>query len=184
MQRSIEAARSDLITHLQQLTVSHPYTPIIESLPVKSPIWTATLISMIGNIERFSTYAEFRAYAGWYPKIAQSGTSVHSSSLADDGARSLRNVFGQMAQILITPSIRSTPFHSYYQRLVARGMKPSVAIGHMAGKLATVLYQCLKTMTPYDAEKHRKQMRFLNEDEKTKTVVGEITSEQDIPVAL
>ncbi len=159
----LETARNDLIAHLRQITISHPYTPIIESLPVKSPIWTATLISMIGDINRFHNYGEFRAYAGWYPKIAQSGTSVHSSSLANDGARSLRNVFGQMSQILITPSFQSTPFSIYYKRLVTRGMKPSNALGHMAGKLASVLYQCLKTKTPYDTEKHRSQMGLTAE---------------------
>jgi transposase len=159
----LEAARNDLISHLTQLLASHPYTPIIESLPIKSPIWTATLISMIGNIERFHNYAEFRAYAGWYPKVAQSGTSVHSSSLANDGARSLRNVFGRMALGLLPPHMKTTPFRLYYERLTQRGMKPSAAIGHLAGKLATVLYQCLKTMTPYDAEKHRLALNLPNE---------------------
>jgi hypothetical protein len=34
---------------------SHPYTPIIKSLPVKSSIWTATLIGAIGDVSRFPT---------------------------------------------------------------------------------------------------------------------------------
>ena len=161
----LETARNDLLTHLQQLLISHPYTSIIGSFPVKSPIWTATLISMIGNIDRFHNYGEFRAYAGWYPKVAQSGTSVHSSSLANDGARSIRNVFGQMSQLLITPNFKTTAFYAYYQRLTARGMKPGNALGHMAGKLATVLYQCLKTNTPYDEQKHRKQMGLPEDTE-------------------
>lgn len=166
----LETARNDLLVHLGQLIASHPYTPLIESLPVKSPIWTATFISMIGNIDRFHNYGEFRAYAGWFPKVSQSGTSVHSSKLANDGARSLRCAFGQMALILLSPKIKITPFRLYQQRLVARGMKPSTAVGHMAGKLATVLYQCLKTKTPYDEEKHRKQMGFQEDIETSKPI--------------
>jgi hypothetical protein len=46
----------------------------------------------------------------------------------------------------------------YYERLVARGMNPATAKGHMAGKLAVVLYGMLKTMTPYDEQKHRKAL--------------------------
>jgi len=173
----LETARNDLLSHLQQLTAPHPYAPIIESLPAKSPIWTATLISMIGNIDRFHNYGEFRAYAGWYPKVAQSGTSVHSSSLANDGARSIRNVFGQMSQILITPAFKSTAFYAYYKRLVARGMKPGNALGHMAGKLATVLYGCLKTMTPYDEKKHLQHLGFTIEAETKLAISIEIASE-------
>lgn len=154
----LEAARSDLLTHLGQLVATHPYTPLIESLPIKSPIWTATFISLIGNIDRFHNYGEFRAYTGWFPQVAQSGTSLHSSRLAYDGARSLRCAFGQMARTLISPTVKATPFRLYYQGLVNRGMKPSTAIGHLAGKLATVLYHCLKTRTHYDERRHRQQM--------------------------
>jgi len=170
----LEAARNDLLTQLEQLITSHPYTPIIESLPAKSPVWTAALIGMIGNIERFRNYGEFRAYAGWYPKIAQSGTSVHSSSLANDGARSLRNVFGQMSQVLITPNYQTTAFCQYYKRLVNREMRASAALGHMSGKLASVLYCCLKTMTPYNEKKHLEDMGFTKEIEEAKASPIEI----------
>ena len=63
-----------------------------------------------------------------------------------------------MAPVLLTPNMKTTPFFEYYEKLVARGMKPATAKGHMAGKLAVVLYGMLKTMTPYDEKKHRKAM--------------------------
>lgn len=172
----LETARNDLLSELEQLIASHPYTPIIESLPVKSPIWTATLIGMIGNIERFHNYGEFRAYAGWYPKVAQSGTSVHSSSLANDGARSLRNVFAQMAKLLtIAPNYESTAFFRYYERLIKRGMRVSAALGHVAGKMASVLYYCLKTMTPYDENRHLQELGFTDKAEAVKAPSIEAT---------
>ena len=164
----LEPAWKELLSHVEQLIASHPYTPIITSFPVKSPLWTATLISMIGTIDRFRNYGEFRAYAGWYPKVEQSGTSVHSSSLANDGARSLRNVFGQMALMYLTPHYHATAFYRFYQRLVARGMRKSSALGHVAGKLASVLYCCLKTMTAYDEKKHLQEMGFTKETEAVK----------------
>ncbi len=172
----LETARNDLILQLTNLLKSHPYTHIIESLPVKSPIWTAILISMTGNIERFHNYGEFRAYAGWYPKISQSGTTINSSKLANSGNRQLRLVFGQMAQVLIAP-MSETPFRVYYQRLIKRGMKPSVAVGHLAGKLSTVLYQCLKTMTPYDSSQHRQHMGLPLAVKDTKEIPVNVSSD-------
>lgn len=161
----LEEAREALLTQQSELILSHPYTPIIESLPIKSPIWTASLISIIRNIERFHNYEQYRAYMGWFPKLSQSGTSVNSSRLSPKGTRLGRRVFGQMALVLITPSIRTTPFRIYYERLISRGMPAHSALGHMAAKLANVLYMCLKTMTPYDETKHRKQMGLTVENE-------------------
>ena len=176
----LEPAWKELLSHVEQLSASHRYTPIIASFPVKSPLWTATLISMIGTIERFRNYGEFRAYAGWYPKVEQSGTSVHNSSLANDGARSLRNVFGQMALMYLTPHYHTTAFYRFYQRLVARGMRKSAALGHVAGKLASVLYHCLKTETAYDEKKHLQDMGFPKEtDADNETTVARISEISD-----
>jgi len=49
----LEPAWKELLSHIEQLIASHSYTPIITSFPVKGSHWTATLISMIGPIERF-----------------------------------------------------------------------------------------------------------------------------------
>ena len=105
---------------------------------------------------------------------------VHSSSLANDGARSLRNVFGQMALMYLTPHYHATAFYRFYQRLVARGMRKSAALGHVAGKLASVLYHCLKTMTAYDEKKHLQDMGFTKETEAVnETKVERITDLSD-----
>lgn len=156
----LEKAREELLEQLQEMIVSHPYTPIIESLPLKSTIWTATLISVIGNIERFAGYNEFKAYLEWSPRTSQSGESLNQSGLAKKGVRPARNVLEQMATTLLSPSMPTSPFREFYDRLLARGMKPITAKGHMAGKISVVLYGMLKTMTPYDAQKHRRALRL------------------------
>ncbi len=119
---------------------------------------TATLTAVIGNIDRFKCYTEFKAYMGWYPRVAKSGTSVNSSGLASKAVRLSRNVLGQMATILLMPNTKTTPYREYYEKLLARGMHSVAAKGHVAGKLAGVLYETLKTMTPYDAKRHRQAM--------------------------
>lgn len=143
---------------MQRISAEHRYTPIIESLPVKSPIWTATLIAVIGDVGRFRNYAEFRAYLGWSPQVERSGSSLDSSKLAKSGVRLSRKVLGQIVMIMLAPVIRTTAFRAYYERLTARGMRPAKAMGHVAGKLSAVLYSMLKSMTPYDEAKHRKEL--------------------------
>lgn len=181
----LEDAREALLTQQRELIATHPYTPIIESLPIKSPIWTASLISVIRNIDRFQNYGQFRAYMGWFPKLSQSGTSIHSSKLSPKGTRLGRRVFGQMALVLITPTIRTTPFRIYYKRLISRGMPPHSALGHMATKLANVLYMCLKTMTPYDETKHRKEMGLpTKEEQELKSETIDVEQADKEPLAL
>jgi transposase len=154
----LDEARQDLVDQVQQISDTHPYAPIIASLPVKSPIWTATLIAVIGDVGRFRNYSEFRAYLGWSPQVERSGSSLNSSKLANSGVRASRRALGQMVLILLTPVIRDTPFRAYYDRLIARGMRPAKAMGHVAGKLSAVLYSMLKTMTPYNEAKHRQEL--------------------------
>jgi len=169
----LEQARQELILQLRQVIEVHPYTPIIESLPVKSTIWTATLIGVIGKVERFverDGLAGFKAYLGWWPQKAASGTSLNSSRLASKAVRLSRNVLGQMVAVLLSPNMRSTPFRLYYERLVARGMPSPKARGHVAGKLAELLYYMLKTLTPYDEQRHQKAMGFSNPGEVTMPV--------------
>ena len=42
--------------------------------------------------------------------------------------------------------------------MVARHVRPATPLGHLAGKLSTVLYGMLRTMTIYDETKHRREM--------------------------
>jgi hypothetical protein len=44
-------------------------------------------------------------------------------------------------------------------------MRPANALGHVAGKLAIVLYGMLKNMTPYDEAKHRQELGLAQLDQ-------------------
>ena len=55
---------------------------------------------------------------------------------------------------LISPRCSPTPFRTYYERLRKRNMKGNVAVGHLASKLITVLFFCLRSEQPYDPRRH------------------------------
>jgi len=106
----VARARQELVDEVALATATHPYTRIIESLPVKSPVWTATLIGAIGEVSRFSNVNQFKAYLGWPPQLTRSGSSVDHSELAQTGVRPARNVLGQMTVIMLSRRSRSLRF--------------------------------------------------------------------------
>ncbi len=173
----MERARQELVDEVALATATHPYTPIIESLPVKSPIWTATIIGAIGDVRRFSNVNQFKAYLGWSPQLTRSGSSVDHSELAKTGVRPARNVLGQMAVIMLSPTIKATPFREVYKRLTDRGMRPASALGHVAGRLSVVLYGMLKNMTPYDQDKHRRQLGLVQSADQTGSLPVDVSLE-------
>ncbi len=173
----LERARQELVDEVALATATHPYARIIESLPVKSPIWTATLIGAIGDVSRFSNVNQFKAYLGWSPQLTRSGSSVDHSELAKTGVRPARNVLGQMTVIMLSSRIKATPFREVYHRLTGRGMRPASALGHVAGKLSVVLYGMLKNMTPYDQDQHRRQLGLVHSADQTDSLPVDVSLE-------
>ena len=80
-----------------------------------------------------------------------------------------------MTVIMLSPTIRATPFREVYQALTGRGMRPASALGHVAGKLSVVLYGMLKNMTPYDERKHREQLGLLRAGDQANSTPVEIS---------
>lgn len=72
-----------------------------------------------------------------------------------------------MVLVLISPNTKSNLFKHYYERLVdGRGMSKRKAIGHVCGKIAQVMYSCLKNNQMYDPVVHAKHLG-VPWDEKT-----------------
>lgn len=91
--------------------------------------WACTLIGAIGDVERFSTYKEFKKYLDVSAENKQSGTSVKGTRMTFNGVRDARHVLFQMAMIIIAMKKQLSVFSSYYHRLVERNMNGKTAIG-------------------------------------------------------
>ncbi|GAB6254019.1 IS110 family transposase [Bacillus cereus] len=162
----IEESIKGIDDHIQELLHGnldkgiepHPYTELLYSFPVMSDNWACTLIGAIGDVERFSTYKEFKKYLGVSAENKQSGTSVKGTRMTFSGVRDARRVLYQMAMVMIAMKSKSQPsvFSSYYDRLVERDMNKRTAIGHMCGKIAKLLYMMLKEGKKYNPKIHAK----------------------------
>ena len=131
---------------------------VLASLPAMTMLRQAVLLSCIGDIACFRDDRQLRKLLGWYPEARESGSSVSKHRLGRSGNRMARRELWLWAWELITPSLGATPFRHYYDRLRSRGMTGRVAIGHLAGKLVSVLFHCMRSGAPYDPQRHARDL--------------------------
>jgi transposase len=131
---------------------------ILASFPCVTVLRQAVLLATIDDWRSFDSDRQLRKLLGWYPEARESGTSVSKHTLGDKGNRLARREIWLWALSLLTPSSPATPFRAYFQQLRARGMRGNVAMGHLAGKLISVLYYCLKRGEAYDPVRHARAL--------------------------
>lgn len=123
--------------------------------PFVSENIACTLIGVIGDIDRFNTYKEFKKYLGVSAENSQSGTSVRSTKQTYSGVRDARRVLYQISMMMLANGKRKpTVFKAYYDRKVEEGMIKKKAIGHLCGKIANLIYTILKSSQKYDPKIH------------------------------
>ncbi|WP_232700254.1 IS110 family transposase [Brevibacillus daliensis] len=133
----------------------HPYANLLLSLPFVSENIACTLIGVIGDIDRFDTYKEFKKYLGVSAENTQSGTSVKGTRQTFSGVRDSRRVLYQIAMMMLANGKKKpTVFKTYYNRKVEDGMSKKKAIGHLCGKIANLIYAILKRGQKYDPKLH------------------------------
>jgi len=131
---------------------------ILDSLPGMSSMRQAVLLSTIGDLFSFSDDRQLRKFLGWYPELRESGTSTSKHRLGLSGNRLARRELWLWSLQLLSPAFPETPFRAYYRRLRVRGMAGQVAMGHVAGKLISVLFFCLRRGQPYDPGRHGRDL--------------------------
>jgi len=131
---------------------------ILASFPAMTIVRQAVLLAGIGDIACFRDDRQLRKLLGWYPEVRESGSSLSHHHLGRSGNRMARRELWLWAMELLAPTRATTPFRHHYRRLRERGMNGHVAIGHLAGKLISVLFHCLRSGTPYDPQRHARDL--------------------------
>lgn len=156
----LEQSISYIDSQIKEIIDNHPYKHILWSLPAKGYVWACTLVGVIGNIDRFNNYKQFKKYVGFSVENKTSGISVRASRLSYQGSRLTRRVLFQMTMYLVSPLGGENPFKVHYHRLVKRNMPRMKAVCNVAGKLAQVMYGCLKYNRLYDPILHSQAMQI------------------------
>src|SRR5882724_10906861 len=146
----------DMLQHLRQQTRGellaesrkHTITVRLRQIPSLGPIRSALAVALIQTPHRFRTKRQLWAYSGLaletrtsaeycYVKgqLRRSKKQVSIRGLNKDHNHDLK---GQFKAAAITASVRPGPFQDFYQALLEKGMKPTMARLTLARKIAAI----------------------------------------------
>jgi transposase len=136
----------DIDKQIEKIFSSFPHNPI-STIPGMGSITQATIISEIGDIERFPTKEKFVSFLGLDPVIRQSGKSFHYGGISKKGNALLRRLFYNLA----VRSLKFIPkYRLKYDEMKKRGKHPKVILTAIARKLAELVYAIWKKGVDFD----------------------------------
>jgi transposase len=127
----------------------HPYYLILKSFPGMGNTAAATLLGEIKDIDFWPNKRKFRKGLGVY-SVAKQSASSNVSVMGREGSRHARRVLFQVALVCIGDRMKDNNFRDYYRRLVGRGKMRKKALVATMGKIAEIIYYCLKQEIPYE----------------------------------
>lgn len=120
----------------------------IETIPGIGPVYGATILAEIGDVNRFPSGKQIVSYAGIDASVHASGEFQGTEShMSKRGSAYLRRAIYGAAFVA---SHSDPELTAYYQRLRARGKHHSVAVGAVARKLCYLIYAVLSENRPYE----------------------------------
>jgi len=149
-QRTETLAKRDLLTSMLRTQVaSHSYGHILLSFPYLGEIAAATIIAIIKDIDRWPDKKKLKKALGVYSSLTQSGTGSGRTRPGKEGSRHGRRVLFQVCFGCVRTNTSDNDFKDYYLRQVARGKPRMKALVSTMGKLAEIIYHCVKAGEPY-----------------------------------
>jgi transposase len=142
VRKSIEKVEKEI----ERINSSLPENPI-STIPGMGKVTKVTIISEIGEIDRFKTKEKFVAFLGMDPVIKQSGKSYRTSGISKKGNRNLRMVFYNLA----IRAIKLIPKYRKKYKELRKRKPPKVAIIAIARKMAELVYVLWKKGVAFDA---------------------------------
>ena len=155
----VQAKRDALTSMLRTQVAAHPYKEILLSFPYLGEIAAATIIAIIKEIERWPDKKKFKKALGVYSSLTQSGTGSSRTRQGKEGSRHGRRVLFQVCLGCVKTNTSDNDFKDYYLRQVVRGKPRIKALVSTMGKLAEIIYHCLKAGEPYQYQDKYKVMR-------------------------
>jgi len=150
IQRVESLTKRDALTAiLRQRVAAHPYGDILLSFPSLGEVAAATIIGIIKDIENWPDKKKFKRALGVYSYLTQSGGSSGRTKQGREGSRHGRRVLFQVCFRCIRTNAHDNDFKDYYLRQVAQGKLRIKALVSTMGKLAEIIYHCLKVGEPY-----------------------------------
>lgn len=145
LERQLADVDGDLERRVQESPVWRAKENLLRSVPGIGPVVSRTLLAELPELGRLNR-KEIAALVGVAPLARDSGT-----------LRGKRMVFGGRASVraalymgALVASRRNPTIRAFYERLIARGKPPKVALTACMRKLLTILNAIARTERPWD----------------------------------
>lgn len=144
----------------KETVVENKPLTLLKSIPGVGDITAMTILSEIGDINRFPDPRHLHSYAGLVPRVYASGESSRYGRITKEGSKFLRYVMVETAhhQLLLKRSLVGLKW--YYQRIANRKNNQTAAVA-TARKLLTIVWKVLKEERPYQ-ERLPKTMKIIS----------------------
>ena len=164
---ALRSLRQDARQELLAESRKHPAAGWLQQIPCIGPIRAALLIALIQTPHRFRTRRQLWAYSGLALETRTSGEhcylqgqlrrskkQVSIRGLNKDHNHDLKGLFKAAAT---RASVQPGPFQDFYQRSLAKGIKPTMVRLTLARKIAAITLTLWKKGENFDAEKLKSQ---------------------------
>jgi transposase len=164
--KTLETLWGQAEERLLEASKQHRIVKLLATAPAIGPIRSAEIVATVVTPERFRTKRQFWAYCGLGIMTRSSADWVKDRGgqwVRAQTQRTLglnRNRCGTLkedfkgAAHLVATRMTGHPLHADYQRLLERGLKPSVAMVTIARRISAAVLAMWKTMEAYDSKKH------------------------------
>lgn len=142
VERQVESLDREIAGYME--TLDSPITTI----PGIGPVYGATILAELGDINRFPSGKQIVSYAGLDASVHESGDFIGlQAHMSKRGSAYLRiAIFGAA----FIASWADPELSAYYKRLRARGKHHFVAMGAVARKLCYIIYAVLTENRPFE----------------------------------
>lgn len=158
-----QRVRRELLAESRQ----HPATKWLRQIPSIGPVRAAMLVALLQTPHRFRTKRQLWAYSGLALQTRASGEYryVEGQLRRSPKPAALRglnwNHNHELKWIFKSAAVRASscsgPLHEFYERLLAKGMRPAMAHLTLARKMATICWIVWKKGVRFDAEQLKSQ---------------------------
>jgi transposase len=144
IQKQIERISQEVRRMCHQKPWAESMTYVMQ-LPGFGVITAMTVLSAIGDIQRFETPKHLASYSGLTPGLEQSGTKNRGKGITKEGRRELRWALVEAAQM----AVKSDPFWKMRFQAMQKRMHRNQAIVAVARRLLELVWYVLTRRQPY-----------------------------------
>jgi transposase len=137
----------ELEADIERFLMDHEVGSLLTTIDGIGPQTSARLIAELGDPAMFRSSAALAAYVGPVPALKQSGKKQSTrASITTIGNASLRAALWMPT----LTAVRKNPWlRAHYERLIARGKPPKLALVACMRKLLTAVYSVAKNRRPF-----------------------------------